>query len=438
MKFLSFFRTTCATVLCVALTACGGEKLPTSQIPSVSESTTTGSENTSSAIQQPAQNKYLTANTAVEGSLQLVESNLFSDYDYYGAFTNGWAFVVKGTEAGYLSEAGEYKPLYSIPAEKLTTIDVFYEMDWEQQSRRDLTYYLTTYYACNENGIVPYYKDGKWGYSDLDGNIIVEPIYTRLTPLGAIGMGCRKDSGSMSQREYDILDSNGNVIASGNCWADTDLGYYLIEKNQSEMCDLYNVDGSIIATDVWCAYGNYFRPAVEFETYPGGVKIEGVLYDRTGKKLEVDPAYNIIYINEDGILFYDGGDAGVGALDQNGNVVFEPSISAMSFKDSNGNYCITLKSGIIRKYDAQFNELPSQPVLDSRFTDSHFDENTGDTINVTTIFNQDGEAVMELEASYPSEFNGMYYNTMYAEEGDWMFWFPNEQTRIVYHVERAQ
>lgn len=429
-------------MLCLALTACGGEKLPTSQVTSVSESTATSSESASSATQQPVQNMQLTADMAVEGSLRLVESNLLSEFDYYGAFTNGWAFVAKGSNGGnmsvgYMSEEGEYKPLYTIPKDAMFESSVSYEMETECYNlNRDLIYYLTNHFACNENGVVPYYQDGKWGYSDLDGNIIVEPNYIRLTPLETLGMGCRKDDGSMPEREYDIFDANGNVIASGNCWADTELGYYIVEKDSMELGDLCNADGSVVLKDVLCGYGNFFRPMID--TYPGGIVTSGIAYDRTGKKLEIDPSYAICYINEDGFVFYNGGEAGVGVLDQEGNVVIEPSIIAVSVKDDDGNYIITQKSGIMRKYDAQFNEVPSQLMLNSTLSDSHFDETTGDMVGTVTVFNQDGESIMQLESNYSDDYNGMYCIDAAPMEGDWMYWFPNDTTRIVYHVERAQ
>ena len=61
----------------------------------------------------------------MEGALTLTASNVFDGYQHVSPFFNGWAFVYKDGQAGYISEEGEYKPLYTVPAEELYRIDFY-------------------------------------------------------------------------------------------------------------------------------------------------------------------------------------------------------------------------------------------------------------------------------------------------------------------------
>ena len=107
MKRYFIQLTALALALC-ALTACGGQELSLSATDSVSASQAASedtAEDSSSAASETASSqaagsftssntgKELTTDLAVEGTLELVETDIFADYDYFGAFTNGWAFV---------------------------------------------------------------------------------------------------------------------------------------------------------------------------------------------------------------------------------------------------------------------------------------------------------------------------------------------------------
>lgn len=173
---------------------------------------------------------------AAVGSLQLVDrTEMFSQYDYYGGFTNGWAPVVKGDQFGYLSEQGEERMLYQIPQEELFQklckewdwpIPVtplleerleqydFYEFGDEQSNGKQVAlnqsyHYLNTQFACSKEGIVPYWKDGLWGYCNLDGQVLVEPQYGFVTPFGAYGAGGY--AGCMSYWSGSVFEGDKNT-----------------------------------------------------------------------------------------------------------------------------------------------------------------------------------------------------------------------------------
>lgn len=441
-----------AAALC-CLAACGGESLSAST-PSVSSAAASQSEASSQPepTQQPAEAGLLTADLPVEGSLQPVESDIFAGYDHFSAFKNGWAFVLKGNQAGYLSESGEYKPLYTISEEELYSMNLD-DIPGSSSPRREDIYFLTQNFACGKNGVVPYYQDGKWGYSDLDGNIIVPPQYTAVEPMNGLALGHRDEEGGAygGHYVYDLLNEKGEVLFTGSCWADGSLGYYMTIDEEG-LGHLYNADGSLVLDNVTHAIaGN--RPRPQIDLYEGGVVVDGdqcygpnppvekgtiAVFDRSGNVIGENPEYEILGIESDGSM-YISGDGGFGVLDKDFNLVVEPSLSLISDMDENGlRYMRTKATGKIRQYDAQLQEVESQPALTYISGESVQDEETRETIATAYLMDQDGNVVMELESRYLGDINGMYYPTTPLTEGDWMYWCPDADTIQVYHIEKAQ
>ena len=91
----------------------------------------------------------------------------------------------------YLSEDGQYTPLYSIPREDIFNIDVE-QMTTDGFTLQQNVEKLSELYSCPESGIVPFYKDGLWGYCDLSGNVLVQPAYIHISPMGQLGWGARR------------------------------------------------------------------------------------------------------------------------------------------------------------------------------------------------------------------------------------------------------
>ena len=92
---------------------------------------------------------------------------------------------------------------------------------------------------------------------------------------------------------------------------------------------------------------------------------------------------------------YISGDGGFGVLDKDFNLVVEPSLSLISDMDENGlRYMRTKATGKIRQYDAQLQEVESQPALTYISGESVQDEETRETIATAYLMDQDGNAVM--------------------------------------------
>ena len=105
--------------------------------------------------------------------MELTErESALGSYELFTMFSNGYAWVWANGEAGYLSEDGQYAPLYSIPREDIFNIDVE-QMTTDGFTLQQNVEKLSELYSCPESGIVPFYTDGLWGYCDLSGNVLV-------------------------------------------------------------------------------------------------------------------------------------------------------------------------------------------------------------------------------------------------------------------------
>ena len=262
-------RGAAAALACALLAGCGGQTVS----PSVPEDQTPSSA-VSSQEAQPTPEP--TAAPAAQGALELTErESALGSYELFTMFSNGYAWVWANGEAGYLSEDGQYAPLYSIPREDIFNIDVE-QMTTDGFTLQQNVEKLSELYSCPESGIVPFYKDGLWGYCDLSGNVLVQPAYIHISPMGQLGWGAREgDAGSEWIYYYDVIEPDGSVIVSGkNCWCDPRNGYYFVDESGDSGAVLYNADGSVVLEEAPYSFGNC--PMPDFTTWEEGVVVSGV------------------------------------------------------------------------------------------------------------------------------------------------------------------
>lgn len=449
MRKNSVVRLAGVAALCAMLTACGGEALPVSSSASASSSASVSASSSAEPTATTApvsQGKQLTADLPVEGALTLVESDVFDGYDgCVSPFYNGWAFVFQNDEVGYLSEEGEYKALYSATETDLIRADFsgipyIYEPGMSTTRRQEL-YWSGHTFRCNENGVVPYFQNGLWGYSDLDGNIVVEPIYEQISWLGKLGYGKRsvsEDYGGTGSTYsyYDIFNSSGQVIATSvsHGWVEPELGYYMLYDEEAGKLNLYNMDGTLIVEDVPHYDGNCCEP--DFDVYSGGVVVNGVACDRTGKVLDLD-AETIDVLQPDLVALYDSvrdEDTGV-SLD--GEPLLATGLWLLEEPDENGcRYLGVQGSSAVRLYDAAFEEMTTPPLLRT-VRGEQYENEEGQTVQPVRILDQDGNELMVLEAADVMEYP-VYCPVDPLEEGDWLYWCPDKDTRIPYRVTAAE
>ena len=428
----SFARSAAAAALaCALLAGCGGQP--------VSPSAPEGQTPSSAASSQPAEaTPEPTAAPAAEGSLQLTErQTALGDYELFTMFSNGYAWVWANGEAGYLSEDGKYTPLYSISREDIFNIDVE-QMTTDGFTLQDNVEKLSDFYSYPESGIVPFYKDGLWGYGDLSGNVLVQPAYIRLSPMGQLGWGAREgDAGSEYIYYYDVMKPDGSVIVSSKtCWCDPLNGYYFVGDsfNGDANAVLYNADGSVVLEDAPYGFGNC--PMPDFTTWEEGVVVDGVPYDRTGAKLGTDGRKIVGITTGSRPVFLDKG--GFGILNTNGSVAVADSLRYISDVMEDGSiYVEENGTRALHHYDSEMNALTDIGLASVKANERYVDEERLVSITPVLVFDQNSRQIAKFESEIEM---GEAYSLVdgVLKAGDWFYFYPSDTTVRTYQFTPAE
>ena len=419
-------RAAALALACTVLTACGGETVshPGSAVEAPSS--------VSSQPAEPTPTPEPTTAPVAEGSLQLTEKEInLGDYELFTMFKNGYAWVWANGEAGYLSEDGQYTALYSISREDIFNIDME-RMTSDGFTLQENVEKLTDLYSCSESGIVPFYKDGLWGYCDLSGNVLVQPAYVRISPMGQLGWGAREsDAGT----EYDVLKPDGSVIVSGKiCWCDPRNGYYFVSESDGGIAVLYNADGSVVLEDVSYSFGNC--PMPDFTTWEEGVVVSGVPYDRTGAKLGTDGRKIVGITAGSRPVFLD--DGGFGILNTNGSVAIPDSLRYISDVMADGSiYVEENGTGVLHHYDSEMNVMADGALARAKAGERYADEERRAVIAPVEICDQDGQQIALLESEVDmgevfSQADGV------LKVGDWFYLYATDTTVQTYQFTPAE
>lgn len=428
----SFARSAAAAALaCALLAGCGGQP--------VSPSAPEGQTPSSAASGQPAEaTPEPTADPAAEGSLQLTErQTALGDYELFTMFSNGYAWVWANGEAGYLSEDGKYTPLYSISREDVFNIDVE-QMTTDCFTLQDNVEKLSDFYSYPESGIVPFYKDGLWGYGDLSGNVLVQPAYIHLSPMGQLGWGAREgDAGSEYIYYYDVMKPDGSVIVSSKtCWCDPLNGYYFVGDsfNGDANAVLYNADGSVVLEDALYGFGNC--PMPDFTTWEEGVVVDGVPYDRTGAKLGTDGRKIVGITTGSRPVFLDKG--GFGILNTNGSVAVADSLRYISNVMEDGSiYVEENGTRALHHYDSEMNVLTDIGLASVKANERYVDEERLASITPVLVFDQNSRQIAKFESEIEmGEAYSLVDGVMKA--GDWFYFYPSDTTVQTYQFTPAE
>lgn len=419
-------RAAVLALACTVLTACGGETVshPGSAVEAPSS--------VSSQPAEPTPTPEPTTAPVAEGSLQLTEKEInLGDYELFTMFKNGYAWVWANGEAGYLSEDGQYTALYSISREDIFNIDME-RMTSDGFTLQENVEKLSDLYSCSESGIVPFYKDGLWGYCDLSGNVLVQPAYVRISPMGQLGWGAREsDAGT----EYDVLKPDGSVIVSGKiCWCDPRNGYYFVSESDGGIAVLYNADGSVVLEDVPYSFGNC--PMPDFTTWEEGVVVSGVPYDRTGTKLGTDGRKIVGITAGSRPVFLD--DGGFGILNTNGSVAIPDSLRYISDVMADGSiYVEENGTGVLHHYDSEMNVMADGALARAKAGERYADEERRAVITPVEICDQDGQQIALLESEVDmgevfSQADGV------LKVGDWFYLYATDTTVQTYQFTPAE
>lgn len=411
----------------------------TPELPTASPTPTGTPAPTASPAPTAQPSAVLTTNTTVEGQLTLTElPGLLDGYDHCSAFVNGYAWVTRDGQAGYLSLDGEFTPLYTVTDDAIEEIDIFkvpnlYRPDNEiTGSRREEIAWATRHFACSDSSIVPYYANGLWGYSDLSGSILVEPIYSSLSPMGLVGIGERQALPGESDfwgARYDIISPDGSVIASSvEAWADPELGYYFVNTADDvyqSAFSLYNADGTLVMDNVPISWGNC--PLPEFTCGEDGIVVDGVAYDRTGTPIGDSNGKDVVGLLGSRMIYRENNAYGI--LNFDGSPFISPSISIITDAAADGSFYIRQKnSGVIRRYDAQLQELSCPPLAYVTVGESYRDPESGDFLVPVTVADQDNRQIAQLEVD--AHVSPVYCLSLILEQDDLLYVFHEDDPSI--------
>lgn len=68
------------------------------------------------------------------------------------------------------------------------------------------------------NNIIGFYENGKWGFKDRSGNIVIKAIYDRIVEINKIGYG-----GIKIEDKWGIIDNEGNIIVEPKFYIDDNI-----------------------------------------------------------------------------------------------------------------------------------------------------------------------------------------------------------------------
>lgn len=183
--------------------------------------------------------------------------NVLNDFDIVGGFHNGVAFAANykvpkteeeleaagyqgsyEVECGYVTLDGDFTVLYTVPYEyellgrraisltrcvtpeccstsRLRAARSSAERTrsfWRKSEESGVPYAseqrsIDETFAIGENGWVPYYENGMWGYCDLEGNVTLAPAYDFVEPfIDGQALVCMFDGTNYS---WSLIDETG-------------------------------------------------------------------------------------------------------------------------------------------------------------------------------------------------------------------------------------
>lgn len=85
----------------------------------------------------------------------------------------------------------------------------YYTLDGKETSNTEI---------YKNNNIIGFYENGKWGFKDKSGNIVIEPIYDRIVEINENGYG-----GIKLEDKWGIIDKDGNIIVEPKFYIDDNI-----------------------------------------------------------------------------------------------------------------------------------------------------------------------------------------------------------------------
>lgn len=376
--------------------------------------------------------------------------NVLNDFDIVGGFHDGVAFAANykvpkneeeleaagyqgsyEVECGYVTLDGTFTQLYTVPFEYEllgpegdffdsvrdtgtlffesfeggaiavgTTQEFLEEMDGicvpyaSEQRAIDETF------AVGDNGWVPYYENGMWGYCDLEGNVTLAPAYDFVEPfVGGQALVCMFDGVNYTWSLIDETGAQKKAFEPCEAFALRQPGSeYILFYSRLSPCKLYRADGTPV--DEGGSTQNYIDSGTGMMTKGFGKRV----YDADGNFLYEDD--RIVYDAgvQDGCTAYSDGTY-FGILGSDGAVRCEARFIELFALAPEGFYAREQGKTSVGLYDYDGNLIEEAPAC------AWVAESTASGYEV-----YDGAGTMLAE--YPGDYHvEMYGSTFFTEDG---------------------
>lgn len=190
-------------------------------------------------------------------------------------------------ECGYVTLDGTFTPLYTVPSEAAlfgsaeggirnfsdAHVAAFFLESMEGQAlymglpdemlaeSETVPYVseqtlLDSIFSVNDSGLVPYFADGKWGFSDVAGNLKIEPAYAYVLGFDG-GVALVQD---VAEEPWKVIDTTGSAIFA----FDT-----TIRPKRARDCPLIVSEGKLYNAEMPHPKGEVHRTITNFAQYSG-------------------------------------------------------------------------------------------------------------------------------------------------------------------------
>ncbi len=417
-----------SVAIAVLLCACTGsdsQSVESSSSVASSQASSTAvsmSSSESTSVKETQESVTLAENAGIE--LEDI-TDMTQGFEAVGLFQNGYAVAYKDGEVGYMNLEGEYQALYSIPLEQLLLNPTFHPLiptyNGGQGDKLGLISFLHNSLACSKDGIVPYYEDGKWGYSDVQGNIIVPPTYEYVKPFGEnYGVAYRlKTDGETypTQFRLEMVDKNGNIVATSDdslyCHDAAGVYFTFTPSSNEQMSmgtlEMYNVQGKLLYQEEALNVNNFgYVPTNMRLGYEGYIVLNPQtgtcdLYDYDGNQIASGIEKDVINVNKNGWFIYtDNEKYGLGNVS---NPEFLTGLESCSFPYD--GTIQTKADGVWTVYDQEGNEVTFEAVWASQEESQSTDTMHGNPVVITDA---NGEELGRIETDFSIDSDSFYWS----------------------------
>lgn len=330
--------------------------------------------------------------------------DVLNQFSIVGAFHDGVAFAATvlppdgeskapeggalPVQCGYVTLDGSYTPLYTVPSEYelISPEDGFGDvrasaMYWDTDQAIlmsegydsemiammevhngplvDEQEVIDETFAVGDNGWVPYYRDGLWGYCDLEGNVTLAPAYDFVEPFyDGTAMVCTYDG----QFHWSLIDETGAVQTAfepNDYFAERQPGSdYLVMADKMATGQLFRLDGTPVDQEHRGLHGSYTDSGSGVLTT--GFFSSRIVYDEAGNYLYDNDSIRPLGTQNGCAAFSDG--TYLGILGSDGQVRCEPRFMDILALAPEGFYAREQGNAWLGLYDYDGNLLEQAPA----------------------------------------------------------------------------